>query len=180
MHTYLFPIGNSFQFVGLHVIGYTGDGEKASWIKLELGFDWAFNYKTQDLNQTLKIAAPKGVDIFVDAVGGDFHQTVMSHMNFCGRVVQIGNLSVYNNPKQIPESFPANDLEIALKALTIVGFNLYRYAEHFESTLDELSEWCRSGKLQAHEHDIEGFENMPKALIEQLHGKFQGKVIIRV
>ena len=41
------------------MIGYTGDGEKASWIKLELGFDWAFNYKIQDLDQTLKIAAPK-------------------------------------------------------------------------------------------------------------------------
>ena len=68
----------------------------------------------------------------------------------------------------------------ALKALTIVGFNLYRYSDHFESTLDELSEWCRSGKLQAFEHDIEGFENMPKALIEQLQGKYQGKVIIRV
>ena len=81
------------------MIGYTGDGEKASWIKLELGFDWAFNYKTQDLNQTLKIAAPKGVDIFIDSVGGEFHQTVMEHMNFCGRVVQLGNLSLYNNPR---------------------------------------------------------------------------------
>ena len=161
----------------MHVIGYTGDSEKASWIKLELGLDWAFNYKTQDPDQTLKIAAPKGVDIFVDSVGGKMHQTVLGHMNFCGRVIQLGNLSMYNNPKQIPESVPSNDLEIALKALTIVGFNLYRYSEHFESTLDELSEWCRSGKLQAHEHDIEGFEEMPKALIEQLQGKYQGKII---
>ena len=55
---------------------------------------------------------------------------------------------MYNNPTQPPENFPAKDLEIALKALTIVGFNIYRYSDHFESTLDELSEWCRSGKLQ--------------------------------
>ena len=46
--------------MGLRVLGYTGDGEKASWIKTDLNYDWAFNYKTQDLNQTLNIAAPNG------------------------------------------------------------------------------------------------------------------------
>ena len=94
--------------------GYTGDGEKASWIKLDLGVDWAFNYKTQDLHQTLKIAAPKGVDIFIDTVGGQFNQTVMNHMNFCGRVIQLGNVSMYNNPRK-SVSYPANDMAITLK-----------------------------------------------------------------
>ena len=51
------------RILGLRVLGYTGDGEKASWIKTELGFDWAFNYKTQDVKQTLNIAAPNGVFI---------------------------------------------------------------------------------------------------------------------
>ena len=160
-------------------IGYAGDGEKASWIKLELGFDWAFNYKTQDLHQTLKIAAPKGVDIFIDSVGGPFHQSVLPHMNYGGRIIQLGNLALYNTPQQVP-MVPANDLAVALKELTIVGFNVFRYAEYFEETLDELSELCRDGKLQAYEHVIEGFENMPVALINQLQGKSQGKVIVRV
>ena len=43
------------------MLGYTGDGEKASWIKTDLNYDWAFNYKTQVVNQTLNIAAPNGV-----------------------------------------------------------------------------------------------------------------------
>jgi NADPH-dependent curcumin reductase CurA len=67
-----------------------------------------------------------------------------------------------------------------LQELTIVGFNVYRYHEHFATSLDELSELCRSGKLHPYEHVIEGFENMPKALIDQLDGKSQGKVIVRV
>ena len=50
-----------YRHLGLRVLAYTGSGEKASWIKTDLGFDWAFNYKTQDLNQTLNIAAPNGV-----------------------------------------------------------------------------------------------------------------------
>ena len=52
-----------FRNLGLRVLGYTGDGDKASWIKTDLNFDWAFNYKTQDINQTLNIAAPNGVII---------------------------------------------------------------------------------------------------------------------
>ena len=59
------------------MLGYTGDGEKASWIKTDLNYDWAFNYKTQDLNQTLNIAAPNGVDIFWDGVGGSFSSCVL-------------------------------------------------------------------------------------------------------
>ena len=104
------------KHLGLFVIGYTGDGEKSSWIKTELGFDWAFNYKTQDVKQTLRIAAPKGVDIFIDSVGGIFHAAVMEHMAMNGRVCLLGNLSSYNNPKNVP-MVPANDMAIALKVL---------------------------------------------------------------
>ena len=115
--------------------GYTGDGDKASWIKTELGFDWAFNYKTQDLRTTLKIAtAPKyganvysqeqgdntsesrvpGVDIFIDSVGGVFHSIVMEHMKFGGRVCILGTLAQYANPNNVP-MVPATDFAISLK-----------------------------------------------------------------
>ena len=78
--------------------------------------DWAFNYKTQDVHQTLKIAAPKGVDIFLDSVGGVMHQTVLNHMNFNGRVIQLGNLAMYDAPGDI-EMVPANDLVVGLKVI---------------------------------------------------------------
>lgn len=106
--------GQIAKYLGLRVIGYTGDSDKASWIKTELGFDWAFNYKTQDVGQTLKIAAPRGVDIFLDSVGGIFHSAVMEHMAMYGRVCIYGTLSSYNNPKNVP-MVPANDMAIALK-----------------------------------------------------------------
>ena len=105
--------------------GYTGDGEKASWIKTDLNYDWAFNYKTQDVNQTLNIAAPNGVDIFFDGVGGQFSATVLQHMAMFGRVIMVGNLSSYNQV-QTNITIPSLDLAIALKELTIVGFNVYR------------------------------------------------------
>lgn len=120
--------------------GFTGDSDKASWIKMELGFDWAFNYKTQDVGQTLKIAAPGyflnhefhnpipfikncsfftytlgGVDIFLDCVGGSIHSTILTHhMNLAGRVCIFGNLALYNNDAKV-DPLPPIDLLIALK-----------------------------------------------------------------
>ena len=114
--------------MGLRVLGYTGDGDKASWIKTDLNYDWAFNYKTQDLTQTLNIAAPNGVDIFWDGVGGGFSSIVLQHMAMFGRVIMVGNLSSYNHITSSP-SIPALDLAITLKELTIVGFNVYRWVK---------------------------------------------------
>ena len=110
--------------------GYTGDGDKTSWIKTELGFDWAFNYKTQDVRQTLKIATASkygqergestggpsvgGVDIFIDSVGGVFHSIVVEHMRFGGRVCILGTLAHYANPSNVP-MVPAMDFAISLK-----------------------------------------------------------------
>ena len=74
------------------------------------------------MHQTLKIAAPKGVDIFLDSVGGAFHQAVLTNMNYNGRVIQLGNLSRYNSPGNI-DMVPANDFVIGLKV----------YAIHFDS-----------------------------------------------
>ena len=128
-------------------LGYTGDGDKASWIKTELGFDWAFNYKTQDLRQTLKIATASkfgtglysqepvdstgviknaGVDIFIDSVGGVFHSVVMEHMRFGGRVCILGTLAQYGNPNNVP-MVPASDFAISLKVKINLSLNKIFY-----------------------------------------------------
>eukprot|EP00095_Tigriopus_kingsejongensis_P002438 maker-scaffold380_size190731-snap-gene-0.38 protein:Tk02438 transcript:maker-scaffold380_size190731-snap-gene-0.38-mRNA-1 annotation:"nadp-dependent leukotriene b4 12-hydroxydehydrogenase" len=172
-------MGQVGKYLGLRVIGYTSNADKVSWIKTDLAFDWAFNYKTQDVRSTLKIAAPAGVNIFIDSVGGLFHSAVMEYMAPNGRVCILGNLAAYNNPSNVP-MVPSDDLSISLKELSIFGFNVYRHLERKEEALDQLLEWCKDGIVQPHEDVVEGFENLPKAFIDQLDGKSQGKVIIRV
>ena len=71
------------RILGLRVLGYTGDGDKASWIKTDLGFDWAFNYKTQDVNQTLNIAAPNGV-IWFEILSSFADETVLCRSTYFG------------------------------------------------------------------------------------------------
>jgi prostaglandin reductase 1 len=50
------------------VIGFAGSDDKVKWLKDELKFDAAFNYKTKDITQALKEAAPDGVDCYFDNV----------------------------------------------------------------------------------------------------------------
>lgn len=57
----------TYLYQGCTVIGYAGTDDKVTWLK-EIGFDFAYNYKTRDLSETLKEAAPEGVDCYFDNV----------------------------------------------------------------------------------------------------------------
>ena len=61
-------IGYVLLFQGCKVIGYAGADDKVKWLKEELGFDFAFNYKKVDLSESIKEAAPEGVDVYFDNV----------------------------------------------------------------------------------------------------------------
>lgn len=60
------------EWQGCRVIGCAGTDDKCRWLTSELGFDFAFNYKTQELNKSLNEYAPRGVDCFFDNVRCEF------------------------------------------------------------------------------------------------------------
>lgn len=61
-------VGQIARIKGCKVIGFAGSDEKCTWLKEELGFDYAFNYKTCDVGKSLNEAAPTGVDCYFDNV----------------------------------------------------------------------------------------------------------------
>merc|ERR1712187_123364 len=78
-------VGQIAKIKGCKVIGYAGTDQKCEWLK-SIGFDFAFNYKTCKIAETLKAAAPDGVDCYFDNVGGEMSASVMASMNTRGRV----------------------------------------------------------------------------------------------
>lgn len=52
----------------MKVIGFAGADDKVAWLKDELGFDYAYNYKTTTVAKALKESAPDGVDVYFDNV----------------------------------------------------------------------------------------------------------------
>ncbi len=102
-----------------------------------------------------------------------------------GRVCVFGNLSYYSDARSAAgreaEAGTAFDLDVALKGLSIHGFNALRFPPvEREEALTEVASLCREGHLRPSEQQVEGFENLPATLADTLHGKFQGKVVVRI
>lgn len=169
-------VGQIGKILGCTVIGYAGDDEKVKWLKEELGFDHAFNYKKVDLSKSLDEAAPKGVDCFFDNVGGEFAVTVYRHMNHWGRVCQCGAISGYNStaPQMIPDFL----FLLIFKEITLKGFYVSSYTAKYPEAMAKMAGWIKEHKLKHRETVYKGFEAMPRALIELLEGKNVGKAVI--
>lgn len=89
-------VGQIAKAKGCYVIGFAGSDDKCDWIKNELGFDVAINYKKGDMKAALKAAAPKGVDCYFDNVGGELSSIIINQMNLFGRISVCGSISSYN------------------------------------------------------------------------------------
>ncbi|XP_015607850.1 prostaglandin reductase 1 [Cephus cinctus] len=172
-------VGQIAKIYGLNVIGIAGTASKCKWLKEELGFDHAINYKTQDINVALKEAAPNGVDCYFDNVGGDISSTVLNHMNLFGRISVCGSISSYNaDPKRLPKS-PVIQPALVFKQLKMEGFIVNRWKNCWFEGIEKNLEWIRQGKLKYHETVTDGFENMFDAFVGMLNGENIGKAIVK-
>lgn len=121
-------VGQLAKREGLRVIGSAGSDEKVAYIKKELNFDEAFNYKSIPTDEALKKYAPDGIDIYYDNVGGEALDAALSHGNQNARFVECGMISQYNiaDPK---DAYPIKNIwAVVPKRYTIrVGYSLFPY-----------------------------------------------------
>ncbi|XP_066902363.1 prostaglandin reductase 1 [Halyomorpha halys] len=173
-------VGQIGKILGLKVIGFAGTDEKVKILKEELNFDHAFNYKTCDVTESLKIAAPHGVDIYFDNVGGTISSIIMTSMNTFGRVAVCGSISAYNaDPKNLPLA-PLMQPTIIFKQLKIEGFIVTRWLNIWMEGIHKNLEFMKQGKLKVKETILKGFEQMDDAFIGLFLGENIGKAVIEV
>jgi prostaglandin reductase 1 len=170
-------VGQTAKMRGCRVVGFAGSDEKCKWLENELGFDKAINYKSENVYKQLKQAAPKGVDVYFDNVGGEISSMIFSQMNDYGRISVCGAISSYNN--EIPK-VPAVQTLFVFKQLKMEGFLVWRYTDRWMEGIDAVAKWIQDGKVKYHETVTEGFENTPQAFIDMLRGKNFGKAIVKV
>ncbi|KAF2367761.1 Alcohol dehydrogenase C-terminal [Trinorchestia longiramus] len=168
---------------GCKVIAFAGTDEKVSWLR-ELGVDVAANYKTQDIVEVIKGAAPGGVNCYFDNVGGEFSSKVISLMAPYGSVAICGAISTYNDSSRHigrpTMCSPLSESTIIWKQLRIEGFLVSRWISKFPECLKQMREWIDQGKLKYKETVTEGFENTPKAFIGLFTGANTGKAVVKV
>lgn len=170
-------VGQIAKLKGCKVIGFAGSDEKCLWLEQELNFDKAINYKTSNVSQLLKEAAPNGIDCYFDNVGGELSAIIISQMNQFGRISVCGAISGYND-QEIKINPPQTNF--IWKQLKMEGFIVYRWADRWMEGINQIFEWIQEGKIKYHETITEGFENLPKAFIDVLRGKNLGKAVVKV
>lgn len=172
-------VGQIAKIKGCKVIGFAGTEEKCKWIKEELGFDFAYNYKKTDVDTALKEAAPdKSVDCYFDNVGGMFTVKVLTHMKTFGRVSICGSISNYNDTS-VPTG-PLPFFSILKSQLRVEGFIVSRWYSRWEEGETAMRQWIKEGKIKYKEHVTEGFEKMPDAFMGLFEGRNTGKAIIKM
>jgi NADPH-dependent curcumin reductase CurA len=158
------------------VIGSAGSDEKVRLLTEEYGFDTAFNYKSGPVASQLKEAAPNGIDVYFDNVGGDHLEAAISALNVHGRVAVCGMISQYNATE--PPAAPRNLAMVIGKRLRLQGLLVMDHADLMPKFFEEVSAWIRSGELQYRETVVEGVEYAADAFLGLLKGENTGKMIV--
>ena len=171
-------VGQIAKIKGCRVIGIAGGAAKCALLTSELGFDAAVDYKDPEFGKALRAAAPKGIDVYFDNVGGNVLEACLFNMNLHGRIACCGAVSQYDGPAAHgPRGVPGL---IVTKRLTMRGFVVMDFAERNEQALSDLQSWVASGKLKVREDILDGFEQLPGALIGLLAGENIGKRMVKV
>src|SRR6201993_3813883 len=172
-------VGQIAKIKGCHVVGIAGGKDKCHWLTSELGFDAAVDYKDGAVFKTLKAAAPDGIDVYFDNVGGGILEACLAQMNNRGRIACCGAISQYDGVPSAhgPRGVPGL---IVVKRLVMQGFIVMDFMDQRDAAIAELKDWVASGQLKVQEHVIDGLENTPQALVGLLAGENRGKRMIKV
>ena len=171
-------VGQIGKIKGCRVVGITGSDEKCRWIKDELGFDAAINYRTESVLASLKQHCPDGIDIHFENVGGEILDAALSLINLRARIVLCGLIAQYNATQPVPG--PYYFANILRKRARIEGFIVFDYMHRAQEANHELSKWYAEGKLRYRVDVVEGLENAPHAINKLFDGSNMGKLVVKV
>jgi len=167
---------------GCRVVGSAGSEAKVRFLLEHLGFDAAFNYKDfsheGSLVKALNAAAPDGIDVYFDNVGGDHLEAALSALRRNGRIIACGAISRYED--ETPPPGPRNLALMIGKRLTMKGFIVMDWFHQFNDFLADVGLLVAAGKLHCRETVVEGIENAPQAFLDLLQGGNVGKMIVKL
>lgn len=168
---------------GCRVIGSCGSEEKGRLIVDKFGFDRFINYKdhgtASELTAALKDAAPEGIDMYFENVGGIHFEAAMNCLRPRGRVAICGQISEYNHAAPAPCVF--YPLRMIYSSQRIEGFVSTTWLRDPESAwLAAMHDWWKEGKVMPEETLFAGIEHWPEGFLSLFRGANTGKVVVLV
>lgn len=160
------------------VVGSAGSASKVKHLTTDLGFDAAFDYHEGDVTELLARAAPDGIDVYFDNVGGDHLEAAIDALHEHGRIASCGAVAQYNSTE--PPAAPRNLFDVVGKKLRLEGFHVGAYS-HLQ---EELEAWLvphlQAGHVVSDQTIVKGFDHIVEAFLSMLRGKNVGKMIVQV
>jgi NADPH-dependent curcumin reductase CurA len=160
------------------VIGSAGSDEKVAHLLDDLGLDAAFNYRSGPLPDLLRAAAPVGIDVYFDNVGGDHLEAAIGALRRHGRIAICGAISEYDASE--PRPGPSNLFLTVANDLTIRGFRGSSNGDLLPEMTQVVGGWLREGRLRYRETIVEGLEHAPEALAGLMRGDNTGKTLVHI
>ncbi|UJR10671.1 hypothetical protein I4U23_014866 [Adineta vaga] len=171
-------VGQLAKREGLIVIGSAGSDDKVKWLKEELNFDHAFNYKTADVKAELAKFNP--LNIYFDNVGGDQLEAALDAAADHARFVECGMISQYNER----DAHGIRNLFLVVgKRLKLQGFivsDKFSDPNFFKDFYSKLPKWIVGGEIKIKEDVTKGLEKAPEAIIGIFRGNNFGKAVIQI
>jgi NADPH-dependent curcumin reductase CurA len=172
-------VGQIAKIKGCRAVGIAGGPDKCRYVTQELGFDACVDYKAGNLAADLKAAAPKGIDVDFENVGGEILDTVLMQMNLHGRIAVCGLISAYN-ATQVPQG-PKNLRAVLTQRLRMQGLIVFDWANRVPEAIVQLGQWHKEGKLKIREDVREGgIDAYPEVLNLLYTGGNFGKLMLKV
>lgn len=159
------------------VIGTAGGADKCAYVERTLGFDACLDHRAPDLAGRIDAAAPGGVDVLFENVGGPSLDAVLPSMAQGGRIMLCGLVAHYNDDEPLRL---ANFKTLLYRGLILRGFITAEHSDLFDAGLAELRAGVASGAIAYNETIIDGLEQAPAAFLDMLKGNGIGKRIVRI
>ena len=131
-----------------------------------------------NLLEAVRKAAPGGIDVYFDNVGGEHLEVALEVARPFARFAECGMISQYNDTA--PRPGPANLIYVVGKSLKIQGFIVSNYASQRPQFLTDMAQWMADGKIASEETVEIGIENAPKAFVSLFSGGNTGKMLVKL
>lgn len=171
-------VGQIAKIKNCRVVGIAGSDAKCRYIKDELGFDAAIDYKSEDVKRSLRKHCPEGIDVYFDNVGGAILDAALAQLRLRARIVVCGAISQYNNTTPVTEL--SNYLSLISNRATMKGMLVLDYVDRYPQAGAEMAGWMAAGKLKSREDIVEGLATFPETLLKLFKGENSGKLMLKV
>ncbi len=170
-------VGQLAKLKGCRAVGIAGGKAKCDYVVGELGFDACVDYKAGRLRDDLQAAAPQGIDVDFENVGGEVLDAVLPLMNPASRITVCGLVSQYS----ATEPYGVRNLRsVLVNRIRMQGFIVSDRMELWPRALEELGRWVGEGRIKYRETVAQGLENAPRAFIGMLRGENLGKQLVKL